>query len=155
MRQRQPEDQKRSVISYLLLLYGLREFYGITSPEFHYGKFGKPYLVSHPDIFFNISHCKNACICGFSNHEIGVDIQDIRPYSEATARKICCPAEAALLAESTDKARIFAKIWAMKESYVKMTGDGITVPLNGIDTTKLTIEVNEYEEFFIATCEKM
>lgn len=151
---RQIEDRKRSVISYLLLLYGLRNLYGITNPEFYYGGQGKPYLAGAPDIFFNISHCKNACVCAFSDCETGVDIQDIRPYSPATARRICCPDELAALGHCHDKDRTFSRIWSMKESYVKMTGTGITVPLNEINTTKLHIEVTEADEFFLSVCEK-
>ena len=151
---KQPLDRKCCAISYLLLLYGLREHSGIKAPEFHYGANGKPYLLNYPNVYFNISHCRHACVCAVSNKEIGVDVQDVRPYRASTARKVCCQTELSLLEDSPDKARTFAKIWCMKEAYVKMTGDGITVPLNEIDTSKLAIEVTEYENFFIAICEK-
>ncbi len=147
-------DRNCCVISYLLFLYGLRYQYNITNPTLTYGPFHKPYLADAKDIYFNISHCQKACVCAFSDREIGIDVQDIRPYRELTAKKVCNAAELELIRQSEDKARSFTRIWSMKESYVKMTGSGITLPLNQIDTTSLPIQVTEYPEFYLSVCEK-
>lgn len=129
-------DRKMSVISYMLLLYALQENYGITNPQIAYGKYGKPYLAEHPDIYFNISHCPKGCVCAVSDKEIGVDIQDIRPFSWDIARRVCCDNELKLLERADDKALLFTKIWVMKESYVKMTGEGI-LKIDSINTMVL------------------
>ncbi|MGN0621070.1 MAG: 4'-phosphopantetheinyl transferase family protein [Porcipelethomonas sp.] len=152
MRYRFEIDRKLSVISYLLLLYALRENYGINNPQIVYGRYGKPYLKDYPDIYFNISHCPKGCICAVSDREIGVDIQDIRPFSWNIAKRVCCERELKILQNATDKDKTFTKIWAMKESYLKMTGNGITDMLFA-DTTKLTnqIDVFENEDYVIAT----
>lgn len=137
-------DRKMSVISYLLLLYALRENYGITNPKISYGRYGKPYLTEYPDIYFNISHCPKGCICAVSDRKIGVDIQDIRPFSWDIAKRVCCENELKMLECTDDRARLFTKIWTMKESYGKMTGIGI-VPAKTINTTILNNEIIIFE----------
>lgn len=151
MRYRFPIDRKMSVISYLLLLYALRENYGITNPQIAYGTNGKPYLIDRPDIHFNISHCPKGCICAVSDRGIGVDIQDIRPFSWDIARRVCCENELRLLQDNKDKSRMFTRIWTMKESYGKMTGEGI-LHVNSIDITLLEsrIYIFECSNFFIS-----
>ena len=145
-------DRKMSVISYLLLLYALQENYGITNPRIAYGRYGKPYMIEYPDIHFNISHCPKGCVCAVYKQEIGVDIQDIRPFSWDIARRVCCDNELKMLECADDKIRLFTKIWTMKESYVKMTGEGISNMIF-TDTLNLThhIEIIEKEDYVIAT----
>lgn len=137
LRYRQEADRKTSVMAHLLLLYALHSNYGIHEPKISFGSAGKPYLTDYPDIHFNISHCPQGCICGISDLPIGVDIQDVRPFSQAIAKHCCSEGELNLLVETTDPAMEFARMWAMKESYLKMTGSGIAQNLPAIDTTKL------------------
>lgn len=128
-------DRKMCIISYLLLLYALRKNYHIKDPRFGYSKNGKPYLMEYPDIHFNLSHCSKGCICAVSNRSIGVDIQDIRPFSWEIAKIVCCDNELKLLEISDDKNKMFTQMWAMKESNVKMIGHGID-KIKSFDTTK-------------------
>ena len=119
--------RRACILSWLLLSEGLREQYGIADPgEFIYNGSGKPYLKEYPHIFFNISHCKNAVCCALADFEIGVDVQDIRPYNSAVAKRVCSPAELRSLSAATDPARLFSKMWAKKESYAKSRGISVT-----------------------------
>ena len=53
--------QRQNVLAYQLLKQGLREGYGITeNPLFEYNEHGKPAIVGHPAICFQLSHCKEA-----------------------------------------------------------------------------------------------
>ena len=128
-------DQKLSAVSYLLLLHALFKEYNICSPVVAYTDKGKPYLPDHPDIFFNISHCPYGCTCAVSDEPIGADIQDVRPFSWDIARRCCSQAEIIKLQQVCDPDVCFTRMWAMKESYLKMTGEGITRSLSKIDTT--------------------
>lgn len=141
LRYRQEIDKKTCVMAYLLLLYALHSNYGIRDPRFSFGSAGKPYLTDYPDIHFNISHCPKGCICGISDSPIGVDIQDVRPFSQETAKHCCSEEELNLLEKAADPTMAFTRMWAMKESYLKMTGAGITQSLPAIDTTKLTSNI--------------
>ena len=54
-----------------------------TSPEsliILADKNGKPYIENSP-IYFNISHCENMLVFAFSDEEIGIDVERIRPIS--------------------------------------------------------------------------
>jgi 4'-phosphopantetheinyl transferase len=137
LRYRQPIDQTNCVLAYLLLDQGLREQYGIADPgDFAYGDNGKPYLKDHPHIFFNISHCRHGVVCAVADFEVGVDIQDIRPYDPAVARRVCNAEELLLLAQIDDPASFLCRLWTAKESYAKMLGYGVA------DVLKLNIPMD-------------
>lgn len=144
-RYRNTGDKSNCVISYLLLMYGLYMEHGIVNPDIAATKEGKLYLVDYSRVHFNISHCSKGCICAVSDHAIGVDIQDIRPFSWSIAKRCCTVAELQSLKESGDPATEFVKIWTMKESYLKMKGTGITVDLCTVDTTKIRDKIKTFE----------
>ena len=153
-RYRNTDDRKRSAVGYLMLVYALRKVFGITDFELYCGDHGKPYIAAH-GIYFNISHCAKGCVCAVSDKEIGVDIQETRAFSQRLAEKVCCENELEVLECSCNKAADFAKMWAMKESFVKMNGQGIGYSLKKVDTTVLTFkEVIEKNGFFIAVSEE-
>lgn len=135
LRYRRTIDRWNCVITYLMLQYGLRKCFDITSFELAFGKYGKPYLPEYPDVHFNISHCDAGCAVAVADCPVGVDIQDIRPFSWNVAKRVCCAQEFAELERCVNRERLFAEIWAMKESYGKMTGEGI-YELERIDTTQ-------------------
>lgn len=135
LRYRREIDRKLSVASYLLLIYALHKEFKLSSPTIAYTEKGKPYLPDHPGIHFNISHCPLGCVCAVSDKPIGVDIQDIRHFSQDIANRCCSTEELLLLTQAEDPAACFTQMWAMKESYLKMTGGGIAQSLPAIDTT--------------------
>ena len=49
-------------------------------------KNGKPYIPDSP-VRFNISHCENMLVYAFSDEEIGIDIERIRPISLSVAKR--------------------------------------------------------------------
>ena len=135
LRYRREIDRKLSVASYLLLIYALHREFQLSAPTIAYTQKGKPYLQDYPDLHFNISHCPRGCVCAVSDQPIGVDIQDIRPFSQNVANYCCSAGELLLLKQSAEPAACFAQMWSMKESYLKMTGEGIGRSLTTIDTT--------------------
>jgi len=138
-------DRKNCILSYFLLQYALFKNYGICAFTLSNGVNGKPYLSDYPHIHFNSSHCDYGCICAIADSPIGIDIQEIRPFSWSIANRCCSVEEKQLLRNSADPAAEFTKIWTMKESYLKMKGTGITVDLCSIDTTKLRDKIKTFE----------
>ena len=136
LRYRQKIDRWNCVVTYLMLQYGLRECFGITSFKIAFGEHGKPYLPEYPYVHFNISHCNAGCAVAVANCPIGVDIQDVRPFSWDIAKQVCCDQELAELETSADRAMLFTKMWAMKESYMKMIGSGIIYGAKEINTIR-------------------
>ncbi len=128
-------DRINCVIAYLLLLFGLRNQYGIDKFSLSYRENGKPYITEYPYIHFNISHCPCGCVCVISDKPIGIDIQDIHDISEDVIKNVCSEKEIGhILSEADNKNKAFAEIWAMKESYFKKSGDGLIGDLKAIDT---------------------
>ena len=120
---RQIQDQKRTVIGYLLLLCGLRKEYGITDrPEIVTEPSGKPYLHEKNMPFFNISHSGNCVACALHSSEIGVDIQKTVPLRPSLIQRVCTPGEKGLIQTDED----FCRLWTRKESVSKLTGEGIS-----------------------------
>ena len=72
--------------------------------------------------FFNLSHSGNFVGCALHDREIGLDIQKLTEPRESLIRRVCTQEELIFLKSPQD----FCRIWAMKESAVKLTGEGIT-----------------------------
>lgn len=120
------QGRKTCAAAYLLLCEGLREEYGISEkPVFEYGEHGKPSIVGHPEIFFNMSHCREAAICVLSNKPVGVDIESIRPYNESLARYTMSDEEMALIESAERRDVEFIRLWTLKEAVLKCSGEGI------------------------------
>lgn len=137
LRYRRKIDMQNCVVAYLLLKYGLHDCFDINSFQISYGKYGKPYLGEYPNIYFSFSHCNIACVVAISDYPIGIDIQDIRPFSWDIANLVCSQQELIELHKSKDRNLLFTKMWVIKESYVKMLGIGISHGLKWFDTTNL------------------
>jgi len=143
LRYKREIDRYCCVLAYWLLLNGLKNEYGITDPPvFTYGENGKPYLDGHPDIFFNLSHCREGVVCVISNAEIGVDIQDVRPLNIDVAKRVCTISELDRISWSREPERLFCEIWTIKESFIKQQGGSITQPLKMLDAHTLFEQVN-------------
>lgn len=99
--------------------------------------FGKP--TCEMNLFFNISHSDDQLLLGFSNSEIGVDIERIDStvdtegiskshFSEIELQKMMtCP--------SDKRAETFFEIWTKKESLIKGIGKGLSIPLQNFNVT--------------------
>lgn len=137
LRYRNRADYASCVIVYALLNKLLQRCCGMDNiPEIAYGAFGKPFFKNYQGIFFNMSHCRNGCICGISDLPIGVDIQDIRHVSGDVIRRACCQEELNTLS-SSDILSAFISIWAQKEAYTKMIGTGLRTDYQSINTSQL------------------
>ena len=118
--------RRTCVAAYLLLRKALLEVYEIAEkPVFEYGEHGKPSIVGHPEIHFNLSHCRDAAICAVSEIPIGVDVESVREFKESVARYSMNDEELQKIWNSERPDVVFTKLWTMKEATVKMTGRGI------------------------------
>lgn len=119
-------SQQQCAAAYLLLCEGLRKEYGLEEkPVFEYGEHGKPFIVGHPEIHFNLSHCRRAAICALSDQPIGVDIEEISRYRESLVNYTMNEEEKRIINTSSHPDIAFVRFWTMKEAYLKMTGTGI------------------------------
>ncbi|MDO4475300.1 MAG: 4'-phosphopantetheinyl transferase superfamily protein [Lachnospiraceae bacterium] len=137
---RQPGDATACLCSELLLRYALRQTYG-TIPELHIetGPQGKPCLPELPDFHYSISHSYDYAAIACSDRPIGLDIQKLLPQRNflRLAERFFTPEEVLLIRSASaprEQLLLFTKIWAMKESYVKLLGTGLLTPLNSFQT---------------------
>ena len=105
---------------------------------------GKPYDSRNNQIRFNLSHCRSAAAAAVSYREVGVDIEALRRVNGRTVMKCCSPDEISyvffdnetnssanyILTESETKR--FLQLWTLKESIVKMTGEGLRTPFQEV-----------------------
>ena len=119
--------QRTCVLAYLLLKRALREQYGIDeNPLFEYGEHGKPSIVGHPEIHFNVSHCREAVACAVSDHPVGIDVESIQRFNESLVRFTMNDEEVSQTLSAPQPGIVFTRYWTMKEAYLKLTGEGIT-----------------------------
>ena len=150
------QGQRLCVLAYLLLKQALREGYGITeNPVFEYNEHGKPSIVGHPEIFFNLSHCKEAAICVVSDQPVGVDVESIREYKESLVKYTMNGREIAQIKSAENPAAAFIRLWTMKEATTKLIGTGISNDMKTvIDTAKYKYTTVDRQRYIYTICEK-
>lgn len=126
MRFRHTGGKLSCIIGYLLFLYGFRNYFKLDgTPEFSRETNGKPYLAAYPDIHFNISHCDGAAACILGDMPVGIDIQDKKELKMNHAMRVCSKEEIQKITDSSEPDLEFCRIWSVKESLSKLTGDGV------------------------------
>ena len=129
---------------------------------YKYGENHKPYFMDIP-WYFNLSHSKEYVLCVFSKQEVGVDIQQKRKGSqERILHRFFTKEEQEMWASLLTKEEqrdYFYRIWAAKEAYGKLTGEGIakaiSVNTSPETTEDLGVEWQFYEdlkEYAISIC---
>jgi 4'-phosphopantetheinyl transferase len=149
-----PLNRKASVAAYLLLRIALREVYGINEAvEFEYTEKGKPLLKDYPHIHFSLSHSKSTVACAVSDIEAGVDVQHFTPVSDRVARRVLTEGEYQEFKESHNADEFFCRIWVVKESHLKRTGQGLATELRDLpaDSVKDRKIING-KNYFCCVC---
>ena len=84
---------------------------------------GKPYFT-RGDVKFSLSHSGDFWLCAFSSREVGLDLQVKKTCDYlGIAKRFFHPQEYEYITAWGKEG--FFKIWTAKESYVKLTGQGI------------------------------
>lgn len=148
--------RREHLSAWLLFLHALRKEYGITEfsgLQLAKHPHGKPYSVAHPELFFNLSHCRSACACVLSDRPVGIDVERKLPYKETLMRWICTEEEQVIFADcqnDAERADLLSVLWPMKESYVKMDGRGLSC---GLDQMSCAAYLREYKN--LKQCESV
>lgn len=130
-----PEDRQLSLGVELLLLEGLKQL-GVNLEEigYRYGANGKPYLTGvGQNVHFSLSHSGRLALCAISSQEIGCDVEKISDVNLNIAKRFFFPTEYDMIEgqKSTELRReMFFRLWTLKESYIKMTGMGMSLPMD-------------------------
>ena len=148
------QGQRLCVLAYQLLKEGLQQEYGITeNPVFEYNEHGKPLIIGNPEIFFNLSHCKEAAICVVSDQPVGVDVESLRKYKDRLAEYTMNEDELHQIEASADPAAAFIRLWTMKEATTKLIGTGISNDMKTvIDMQKYKYTTVERQQYIYTIC---
>lgn len=125
---RQPDDRRRCLGAGLLLRKAL-PLHGASPEDIQINSNGKPVA---DNIHFNLSHSAHWAICAVSEKRVGCDIEKITEEPKGLAQRFFHQNEADYL-NACDKERrreTFFRLWTLKESYIKMTGEGLHLPLD-------------------------
>ena len=121
---------------------------------------GKPYLKGESELFFNISHSGNYLVCAFSDREVGVDIEKRKEARMKVANRFFHPVEVENLMQEDQEGRdrLFYDLWAIKESFLKYIGTGLTRPLSSFRVSCEKGKINLYEgekklSLYVEACE--
>ncbi|KSU88604.1 4'-phosphopantetheinyl transferase superfamily protein [Priestia flexa] len=126
------EDSYRTAIGELLVRYGLYRKYNVIPKEltFHKNKYGKPFVPEYPDFQYNISHSGEFVVCAVHDKSVGVDIEKVQSIDMNIAKGFFTEEEyKEVIKESENKITAFYRVWTLKESYIKATGEGMSRPL--------------------------
>ena len=103
-------------------------------------EFGKPFLVHHDWLRFNLSHSNDIVLIALANeHEVGIDVEYIRydiDVLELAGHAFSDNEMAALRTVPPHLLRrAFFACWTRKEAYLKATGQGLAIPLKAFDVS--------------------
>ena len=137
MKYRFEADRKRSLMAHTLLNHAVSvEYPDVPLPVMPVtDEFGKPHLLIKGDsnegsalsgLHFSLSHSGDYAVCAVNDAPVGVDIEVIGKEAENIARRFFAPEEL----EYIHDAESFYHIWSLKESFMKITGLGMKLPMD-------------------------
>jgi 4'-phosphopantetheinyl transferase len=138
-RLRLPAMQHRFIVAHA----GMRSILGAAigaaprDVRFVLGPHGKPALADSGDVQFNLSHSHDLAVLAVCRGaEVGVDVERVRHLDdgEHVAKRFFAPSESFAVARASGPVQdlLFMRIWTCKEAYLKVTGDGMSRPLDEV-----------------------
>ena len=129
-KQKNEQARLRSLTAELLLRYALNDGgWSVDGPlDIGVGDQGKPFLRDG-GCFFSLSHSADAVLCALADRNVGADIQLASKANEALIGRFFSEEERAFVRGAEDPDRAFTEIWTEKESFCKMDGRGLALPL--------------------------
>ncbi len=125
-------DYALSLISYCLLKLGVYKETGISLDKdttFEFYEHNKP-RINGLNKKFNMTHSHNCVAAVISDNEVGIDVEGEKNITDNLIKFTMNKNE--VLKINEDK-KLFYRYWTNKESYLKLTGNGINVILTSLD----------------------
>lgn len=165
MKYRFESDRKRSILAHALLNRAVNENYpGILLPVMPVtDRFGKPHLYitaespdsvqvtdplfvpdtkasllssDHPgkgyrEVYFSVSHSGDYAVCALNDSPVGTDIEIVGKESRNIAERFFARDELEYITDTES----FYHIWTLKESFMKVVGLGMRLPMDAFSVT--------------------
>lgn len=140
MKFRKQEDAYRSVLADILIRTAIYRTYNIPIEEisYAYNSYGKPFLQGYSHIHFNVSHSGDWVIGALSNSMVGIDIEKIEPLEIEIAKSVFSTLEYDdfITKKREEQLSYFYDLWTLKECYVKVVGQGLSISLQSFSIRK-------------------
>lgn len=132
LRYQRAEDRRRS-LGVWRLMERMLAARGFRAQDVAVDAQGKPYCDG---IFFSLSHAGDLALCAVSGAPVGCDIELVKDAPFEIAPRVFRENERAYLRAAQDgieAQRRFFTLWTLKESYMKMTGEGLALSLDRLE----------------------
>lgn len=108
--------------------------------EFVVGSQGKPALIGHPEVDFNLSHAGATAVAAITDGcSVGIDVEADNPgiVESGIAEQFFAPGEVDHLQSVPTELRdhAFLECWTRKEAYLKGKGGGLSLPLDEFEVS--------------------
>ena len=133
-------DRKLSLGAWRLMEDTLKQ-HGFSAENVTIGLNGKPECEG---VYFNLSHSGDMVLCAISDVPVGCDLERVTDAPLEVADRYFSEMERRYIDEARNHPEInrrFFRLWTMKESYMKMSGEGISISPERIeiDLNALTV----------------
>ena len=133
-------DRKLSLGAWRLMEDTLKQ-HGFSAENVTIGLNGKPECEG---VYFNLSHSDDMVLCAVSDVPVGCDLEKVTDAPLEVADRYFSERERRYIDEARNHPEInrrFFRLWTMKESYMKMSGEGISISPERIeiDLNALTV----------------
>lgn len=131
------EDRLRGLVADILIRSIIIPKTGLKNNgiEFYTNDYGKPFLKGKVDFQFNLSHSGIWVVAAVDTQPIGIDVENIQTIDLDISKNYYSPDEHRELMSKEDKFSYFFTLWSLKESYIKIVGKGLSLPLNSFSIT--------------------
>lgn len=132
------EDAKRCILAEILVLYAIGKYFHADMSDIEFDKlqYGKPVIKNHEEWYFNLSHSGKWVVCAVNNRPVGIDVEEMNIMCIDIANRFFTTHEneriKACLCEQ-DRVKEFFKLWTLKESYIKRSGQGLRKRLDSFE----------------------
>ena len=128
------EDARRALVAHILIRSIIIKKLGMDNNSicFDNGKNGKPFLKGVENFHFNLSHSGYWVVCAVSSNPVGIDVEEIREIDLGIAERFFAKEETEQLTNvyGEERYKLFFDLWTLKESYIKLDGRGLAIPLD-------------------------
>ena len=133
--------QRESIMAGLLLVYALKDYSGLSQKEIIDALDSRAHDIesrmiritglhnidSRDALYYSITHSGSYAAVAVSDKEVGIDIETKDDKGFKVTSRMFTEEDKAFIGESQDR---FRMVWSLKESFLKCTGEGISVSLN-------------------------
>ena len=129
------EDTLRGLFADLLSRDMIMQKTGLNNEDISFttNEYGKPFLKGRGDVQFNMSHSGAWVVGAIDHHPVGIDVEMVQEIDLDISRNYFSPDEHEDLMSKADmygRYDYFFTLWALKESYIKILGKGLSHPLD-------------------------